>query len=305
MDRRDLPREPEPRVASRQDRQTSAQDEPWKGIAGQPPALTGVATGDDSEDGLNAEAGWLSSVSSELRSFLGIAALMVFLLPAVVLGLTLLGNDAKPVPIKTATARDGGSATTRQTEPETGERSGNGEVSDRVLGSHEGSAGTSSDDDVTGSSGQTGRDQSDANQAQDTTGSVSTGAVSTTPTAAAAGSPEPASSVSPSASSSVASSVTASPAPATVPADSSVEAPTASTPSVPPDTSTGPTTATQPTSAGSAPATSQQDSSVDPSASAIARGMPAPGDVPAKDAQEGDSNVSRDDASEYAGGPPE
>ena len=292
MDRRGLPREPEPRVASRQDLQTSTQDEPWKGIEGQPPALTGVATGDVSEDGLNAEAGWLNSVSSELRSFLGIAALMVFLLPAVVLGLTLLGNDAKPVPIKTATARDGGSATTRQAER--GERSGNGEVSDRRLGSHEGSAGTSSDDDATGSTGQTGR--SDANQAQDTTGSVST-----TPTAAAAGSPEPANTVSPSASSSVA----ASPAPATVPADSSVEAPTASTPSVPPDTSTGPTTATRPTSAGSSPRTSQQDSSVDPSASAIARGMPAPSDVPAKDVQEGDSNVSRDGASEYAGGSPE
>lgn len=300
MDSRDLPREPEPRVASRQDLQTSTQDEPWKGIAGQPPALTGVATGDDSEDGLNAEAGWLTSVSSELRSFLGIAALMVFLLPAVVLGLTLLGNDAKPVPIKTATARDGGSETTRQAEPERGERSGNGEVSDRLLGSHDGSAETSSDDDVTGSTGQTGRDQRDANQAQDTTDSVST-----TPTAAAAESPEPASSVSPSASSFVASSVAASPAPATVPADSSVEAPTASTPSVPPDTSTGPTTATQPTSAGSAHPTSQQDSSVDPSASAIAREMPAPGDVPAKDVPEGDSNVSRDDASEYAGGSPE
>lgn len=303
MDRRDLPREPEPRVASRQDLQTSTQDETWKGIAGQPSALTGVATGDD---GLNAEAGWLTSVSSELRSFLGIAALMVFLLPAVVLGLTLLGNDAKPVPIKTATAHDGGSAPTSQPEPERGERSGNGEVSDRLLGSHEGSPETSSDDDVTGSTGQTGRDQSDANQAQDTTGSVST-----TPTAA--GSPEPANTVSPSASNSVASSVTssvassvaASPAPATVPADSSVEAPAASTPSVSPDTSSGPTTATQPTSAGSAPSTSQQDSSVDPSASAIARGMPAPSDVPSGDAQEGDSNVSRDDASEYAGGSPE
>lgn len=292
MDRRGLPREPEPRVASRQDLQTSTQDEPWKGEAGQPPALTGVATGDDE---LNAEAGWLTSVSSELRSFLGIAALMVFLLPAVVLGLTLLGNDAKPVPIKTATARDGGSASTRRAEPESGERSGNGEVSDRLPGSHEGSPGTSSDDDVTGSTGQTGRDQSDANQAQDTTGSVST-----TPTAAAAGSPEPVNTVSPSASSSVTSSVAASPA--TAPADSSVEAPTASTP---PDTSTGPTTATQPTSAGSAPPTSQQDSSVDPSASAIARGMPAPSDLPAKDVQEGDSNVSRDDASEYAGGSPE
>lgn len=296
MDRRDLPRESEPRVASRQDLQTSTQDEPWKGVAGQPPALTGVATGDD---GLNAEAGWLTSVSSELRSFLGIAALMVFLLPAVVLGLTLLGSDAKPVPIKTATARDGGSETTRRAEPERGERSGNGEVSDRLPGSHEESPGTSSGDDVTGSTGQTGRDQSDANQAQDTTGSVST-----TPKAAAAGSPEPASTVSPSASSSASSSVAASPAPATVPADSSVEAPTASTPSVPPDTSTGPTTATRPTSDGSAPPTSQQDSSVDPSASAIARGMPAPSDVPAKDVQEGDSNVSRDDASEYAGGSP-
>ena len=105
-----------------------------RGLAREPdrsPAPTGVATGAGSQGGLeaetderNAESRWLMSVDSDLRSFLGIAALLVLVLPAVVFVLTLLADDNKPVSMKTPTARGGGSAVTHQSQSDGGERSG-------------------------------------------------------------------------------------------------------------------------------------------------------------------------------------
>jgi hypothetical protein len=285
LDRRGIPRDPEPRVASRQELQASSQDDPWKGGGDRSPALAGVATGAGSQDALeqerNAETGWLISVGTDLRSFLGIAALLVFVLPAVVLVLTLMGADNKPVSMNTPTARGGGSAITRQSQPGGGERSGDREGGNRLPGRHDRSPGTVSEGDGVGPTSQTGRDQRSSHQVQDT----SVAAAPATPTAAAAGSPEPVSSVA--ASSAPISSVAASSAPATGPVEGSGETPTPSTPSVPQDTSTAPTTATQPASATaqSAPPLAQQASSLDPSASAIARGMPATGEASAEDFQ--------------------
>jgi hypothetical protein len=297
LDRRGFPRDPEPRVASRQELYASTQDGPWRGEADTSPALAGAATGAESQDQRDAEAGWLMSVGADLRSFLGIAALLVFALPAVVLVLTLLGDDNKPVSMKTPTAR--GSAITRQDRPEGRER--NGEGGDRLLGRHDASPGTSSEGKGAAPTQQTGRDQRGSNKVQDT----SVAAVPATPASAATGSLEPVSSVA--ASSSPTSTVAASSAPATGPVEGSGEAPTASTPSVAPDASTGPTTATQPASsapAESAPPVAQQASSLDPSASAIARGMPAPGEAPAEDFQGAVPDASNYDPSEYDGGAP-
>jgi hypothetical protein len=242
------------------------------------------------EDEQNAETRWLSSLGANLRPFLGIAALLAFALPAVVLVLTLLGDDNTPVSMETATARGGGNGIDRQGQPEGGERSGNSEVSHRLLGRHDGLPGTSSEDDGGGPTWRTGREQRDAHQAQDATVVASTAA----PTAAAAGSPEPVSS--PAASS----------ASAIEPVEGSEEASRTSTPAVPPDTPTDPTTATRPTSASaeSPPPLTQQASSPDPSASAIARAMPTRGDVPVEDFQGQVSDTSIYDPSEYTGRSP-
>jgi hypothetical protein len=297
LDRRGFPRDPEPRVASRQELYASTQDGPWRGEADTSPALAGAATAAEGEDGQNAEAGWPIWVGGELRSFLGIAALLVFALPAVVLVLTLLGEDNKPVSMKTPTAR--GNAITQQDRTEGGDRSGNRDGSDRLLRRHDASPVTSSEGDGAAPTRQTGRDQRGSNKVQDT----SAAAVPATPTSAAAGSPEPSSSVA--ASATPTSTVAASSAPATRTVEGSGEAPTASTPSVPPDASTGPIT--QPPSsapAESAPPIAQQPSLLDPSASAIARGMPAPGEAPAGDFQSVVPDINSYDPSEYYGRSP-
>ena len=292
LDRRGPPREPERRVASRQEPQASTQDGPWKGGSDRPPAHTSIAPGAESqgalEDEHNAGAGWLVSVGSDLRSTLGIAALLVFVLPAIVLVLTLLGDDNKPVAMKTATARGRESAINHQNQPQGGERNAG----------RDGSPGTSSEDDGVGPTQQTGRDHKHAHQAEDAT----VAAVPATPTAAAAASPEPASSAA------------ASSVPATESVASSVQASASPTSSVPPDTSTTPSTATQPTSAPaeSAPPPAQQSSSPDASAPAIAApdaSAPAiagtiPGDVPEDAVQEGLPDASVYDPSNYAGGAP-
>ena len=301
MDRRGPPRDPEPRVPTRQELRASTQDGPWKSGSEGPPAPTGVATGAESQDTLedehDAEAGWLISVGADLRSFLVIAALMIFALPAVVLVLTLLGEDSKPVPMKTPTARGGGSAITQQDRTEGGERKR--EDGDRLLGRHDASPGTRSKGDRAAPTRQTGLDQRGSNQVQETP-------VAAVPAAApAAGSPEPVSSVAASSApiSTAAASSAASSAPASVPAGASGEAPTASTPSVAPHASTDPTT-TQPSSAPaeSAPPVAQQASSTDPSAPAIAGGMPASGAAPVEDFEEEVPDASSYDPSEYAGG---
>jgi hypothetical protein len=301
LDRRGPPRDPEPRVPTRQELRASTQDGPWKSGSEGPPAPTGVATGAESQDTLedehDAEAGWLISVGADLRSFLGIAALMIFALPAVVLVLTLLGEDSKPVPMKTPTARGGGSAITQQDRTEGGERKR--EDGDRLLGRHDASPGTRSKGDRAAPTRQTGLDQRGSNQVQETP-------VAAVPAAApAAGSPEPVSSVAASSAptSTAAASSPASSAPASVPAGASGEAPTASTPSVAPHASTDPTT-TQPSSAPaeSAPPVAQQASSTDPSAPAIAGGMPASGAAPVEDFQEEVPDANSYDPSEYAGG---
>jgi hypothetical protein len=247
----------------------------------QKPANQGVH-----EDEQNAEKRLLNSLGANLRPFLGIAALLAFALPAVVLVLTLLGDDNKPVSMETATARGGGSAINRQSQPEGKEQSENAEVSDRLLGRHDESPGTSSEGDGEGLTSRSGRDQRDTHQAQDATVADSTA----TPTAVAAGSPEPVSSVA------------ASSASATEPVEGSVVAPTASTPAIPPDTPTGPTTATQSTSAPAeaAPPIAQQASSPP----TIARAMPTPGDVPVEDLQGQVSDTSIYDPSAYTGQPP-
>ena len=281
-----MAQKPEHRDASRPAPKAATQDGPGEGGAARSPALTGIATGAEKqgalEDEQNAGMGWLISVGANLRPFLGIAALLAFVLPTVVLVLTLLGDGDKPVSMKTATARGGGSAINLQDEG--GERRGNGEVTHPLLGRHDGSPGTSSEDDGGGPTRRTGRDQREARQAQDATVVAGTA----TPTAAAAGSPEPVSSSA------------ASSASATEPVEGNVEAPTASTPAVPHDTPTGPTTATPPTSAPAeaAPPIAQQASPPDPSAPAIAGAMPTPGDVPGEDFQGQVSDTSIYDPSE-------
>jgi hypothetical protein len=283
-----LAQKPEHRDESRQAPKAATQDGPGEDGAARSPALLGIATEAEKqgalEDEQNAETPWLSSVVTNLRSFLGIAALLVFVLPAVVLVLTMLGDDNKPVSMNTATARGGGSAINSQDQPEGGEQRGNGEVSHPLLGRHDRSSGTSSEDDGEGPTRRTVPDQRDAHQAQDATVVAGTA----TPTAAAAGSPEPVSSVA------------ASSASATEPVEGNVEAPTSSTPPVPPDTPTGPTTATKPTSAPAEAASpiTQQASSSDPSAPAIAGAMPTPGDIPVEDFQGHVSDTSVYDPSE-------
>lgn len=268
------------------------------------PALTGAAAGAESQgapgaktDERNLGSRWLISAGSELRSFLGIAALLVFVLPAVVLVLTLLGNDNKPVSMKMPTERDGGSAVTHKVQTEGGERSGEGEMGDRFPVRHDRSSRTSSEDEGVGPALQTGQDQAGAQQAQDAP--VTVAAVPATPTADAAGSPEPVSSAA--ASSAPASSVAASSVPVAVPADGSGEVSTAPAASVPSDTAPAPTNATQPAPepAESAPPVAQQASPLDPSAPAIAGGMPTPSEVPARDYQDVAPQDRSYDQSEY------
>ena len=263
MDRRGLPRE-------------STQEGPWKDGTERLPTLTGGAAGGESQsapqDERDAEAGWLDSVGSDLRSFLGIGALVIFVLPAIVLVLTLLGNGLKPVPIEKATARGGRNAIVHHDQPQGGGRN------DHFTGRNGGSPGTDSEANGVGPTQQTASDQREAPKAQGATvttaPATSSASASASAATSAAASPEPASS-SPTSSAPATGSVAAGSAPATSSAS--------------PAASTAPATATQPTStpAGPAPPASQQASSPASSAPPLAGAMPTPGDVPVGGVQGG------------------
>ena len=201
----------------------------------------------------------LIPMGDELRSYLGTVALLVFVLPAVVLVLTLLDEDSAPRPMQTSDSGKGNSEVAQRQARF--ERGGDGEGDVRPIKRHGVSRESMPEDDRASPTRQTGPDQEGLRQSRDASGTaIPTGA----PTLAEQGGSQAAPSVPP-----------AEPAPA------NTEVPTPLTPSSAPAATAAPATA-----APSTPVAATTPPASDQSAPTIAAPIPTPIEVPLDGAQD-------------------
>lgn len=126
----------------------------------------------------------------DLRSYLVMAALLVFVLPAVVLLLTLLADYGRPAPMQKSDTGGGRSEVAhRRAHPEADERGASSEGGVRPLGrgGEDGSSEGGSEANGAGPTRQSVREPGDADQAQDPPDKVTSAPATPTATAGASG----------------------------------------------------------------------------------------------------------------------
>ena len=205
--------------------------------------------------------GRLSPVWDSVRSYLGIVALLVLVLPAAVLLLTLLAENSRPMSTK-ASSTEGGEAevANRQARLELGGRGGSGEEGVHSLArrNEDGSPERGLEGEGAGPTRQIGREEGGTAPAQGPPSTATNTPAASTATAGASTPTEPVGSQ------------TVLPAPTAEPASVSVEAP--------PDSSSQPATTVAAPASASAPAPVEQTPVT--AAPEIVSPMLAPGEVP-------------------------